>query len=114
MKHEVKGSLSTAVATSRGDVLCWRCPVALSGQALSDQAVVLLAPLYACHKGESHRPRGRAFVVMEAVFAALPECRGLCFRCALERARPPNGAEHLVGVSYRGVHFAMAKEEVPT
>ena len=85
VKHEVNAR--TSRLAGRFNVICSRCPVSLSDEALSDQAVVLLAPLYARHEGPSHRPRGRSLSILTAVFWALPGCYGLCFRCALERVR---------------------------
>jgi len=67
-------------------LLCSDCPVAVDAQALGEQAVALLAPILFRFEGECRCDLDRALVVMTAVFAALPECRGLCFRCGLERA----------------------------
>ena len=69
--------------------ICSSCPVALTDDALTGQAVALLGPIRLRHIGETRRARGEALAVMRAVFAVLPECRGLCFHCALERADPP-------------------------
>ena len=85
--------------------ICPECPVALDDQVLGDQAVAMLASLFDGLKIECRRERGRAFVVMRGVFAALPECRGLCFRCALECAKSPGGAEHLVPVGIGAFGF---------
>ncbi len=70
--------------------ICARCPVALTDDALTGQAVALLGPVRIRHIGPTRRARGEALVVMRGVFEALPECRGLCFHCAIECAETPD------------------------
>ena len=70
-----------------GLLICSDCPATIEDQVLGEQAVALLSPILFRFEGECLCDRDHTLVVMTAVFAALPECRGLCFRCGLERAK---------------------------
>jgi hypothetical protein len=77
--------------------ICARCPVALTDEVLTGQAVALLSPVRIRHIGPTRRARGEALAIVKGVFAALPECRGLCFHCALECADPPPSSAAVEG-----------------